>query len=149
MKRVYTSMDPLLVEQVRGLLENAGIRCDVTHRDLRPLAGSVPFVECWPEVWVLDDAQASAAEELVEELEKPSGTHRSRRCERCGEILGDRFTSCWKCEGAADLRAARRQERIAQARVRSAYPRVLLWIALAVMAVASYMMLKAQYGRWP
>jgi hypothetical protein len=57
MKRVFTSMDPLMVEQMCTALESVGIRCVIEHRDLRSLAGPVPFLECWPEVWVLDDTE--------------------------------------------------------------------------------------------
>ena len=60
--------DPLLVEQVRSMLENAGIQCHVPHRDLRSLVGAIPFSECWPEVQVVDDAQAPAAECLIEQM---------------------------------------------------------------------------------
>src|SRR5262245_50946094 len=91
-------MDPLLVEQVRSVLENAGIDCQIAHRDLHTLVGPIP--ECWPEVRVVDDSQATAAERLIEKLTasrpQPAGLW---RCERCGETLSSRFTSCWRCAG--------------------------------------------------
>lgn len=71
MKRVFTSMDPLLAEQVRSVLENAGIECHLAHRDLRSLAGAIPFPECSPEVWAVEESQAAAAERLIGELTAP------------------------------------------------------------------------------
>ena len=136
MKRIFTSMDPLLAEQVRSVLENAGIDCQVAHRDLHTLAGAIPFSECCPEVWVVDDAQATAAERLVEELTasrpQPAGLW---RCGRCGETLSNRFTSCWRCAG--------REIRAEPIRIRSRAPRLLFWIAVVLMATAALVLAAA------
>ena len=149
MKRVFTSMDPLLVEQVRSVLENAGIKCHVPHRDLRSLAGAIPFAECWPEVRVVDDSQASAAEQLIEELTAPHPSVQGLwRCESCGEALSSRFTSCWKCAGAAEIRAERHRAHEVRIRMRARYPRLMLWVAFALMAVVALVMLTAESGTW-
>jgi hypothetical protein len=146
MKRVYTSMDPLMVEQVRAALDAAGIGCVVEHRDLRPLAGLVPVIECWPEVWVIDDARAAEAEALVEKTTAPAPVHvEPWRCSRCGQLLEGQFTACWNCEG----RIGQVVERIDRQRRRVAYPYLLLWIVLASMAAGAFALLKAQYGAWP
>ena len=149
MKRVFTAMDPLLVEHVRSVLENAGIQCHVPHRDLRTLAGAIPFSECWPEVQVVDDSQAAAAERLVEQLTAPHPSVQGLwRCETCGETLSSRFTSCWKCAGADEVRAERQRAHEVKIRIRARYPRVMFWIALALMAVAALVMLEAESGAW-
>ena len=128
-------MDPLLAEQVRSVLENAGIDCQVAHRDLHTLAGAIPFSECLPEVWVVDDAQATAAERLIEELtatrSQPIGLW---RCGTCGETLSNRFTSCWRCAG---------RDHETTIRIRSRAPRLLFWIAVALMATAALVLAAA------
>ena len=60
--RVYSSPDPLMVDHIRNLLESEGITSIVQHRHLGSLAGEVPFVETWPEVWILDEARREEAE---------------------------------------------------------------------------------------
>jgi hypothetical protein len=142
-------MDPLLVEHVRSLLENAGIECHVRNRDLRPLAGAIPFPECWPEVWVEDASQVPAAERVIEGMTAPrAGAERSWQCETCGEVLSDRFTSCWRCAGAPEIRLARRPFREAKPRLGAGHRRALLWIAFVVMAYAALAMLNAESGAW-
>ena len=149
MKRVFTSMDPLLVEHVRSVLENAGIQCHVAHRDLRSLAGAIPFSECWPEVWVVDDSQASAAERSIAELTAPHPSVQGLwRCENCGEALGSRFTSCWKCAGADEMRTERRLADETRIRTRARLPRVVFWIAFVLMAGLALVMLKVESGAW-
>lgn len=124
------------------MLENAGITSHVANRDLRSLAGAIPFPECWPEVWVMDDSQVSAAERLIEELTAPHPSVQGLwRCEQCGEALSSRFTSCWKCAGAAARRAERRSARETRihSRLRS---RVFYWIAFGLMAGAALAILR-------
>lgn len=146
MKRVYTSMDPLMVEQVRAALDAAGIESVVEHGDLRPLAGIVPVVECWPEVWVMHDQQAAKAEALVEKTTAAAPVQIAPwRCSRCGQLLEGQFTSCWNCEG----RIGQVVERLDRQHRRAVYPNLLLWIVLAAMAIGAIALLKAQYGAWP
>ena len=126
------------------MLENAGIQCHVPHRDLRSLVGAIPFSECWPEVQVVDDSQAPAAERLIEKLTAPHPSVQGLwRCERCGEALSSRFTSCWKCAGAA---AERNGDHEVQIRIRPRGARAMFWIVLALMIVVTLVMLEANGG---
>jgi len=135
-----------MVEQVRATLASAGIDCVVKHRDLRPLAGPVPFVECWPEVWVLDEAQADEAEALVRDTTTaPSSSGDTWTCGQCGQLLERQFTSCWNCEG----RIATAVERADRRRLRAAYPRLLFWLIFAAMAAGAFAVLESQHGAWP
>jgi hypothetical protein len=111
------------------------------------LAGAIPFSECWPEVQVVDDSQAVAAERLIEELMAPHPSVQGLwRCETCGEALSSRFTSCWKCAGAAEVREERKRAHEVRIRIRGRYPRVMFWIAFALMAIVALLMLRAESG---
>lgn len=62
-------------------------------------AGELPPMECWPELWVLEDKQYQAAIAIVsaaslENLVEPAGRW---ICGVCGEDLEGQFTDCWKC----------------------------------------------------
>jgi hypothetical protein len=65
MKRVYTAPTVTEAHLVKGVLENEGIRSIVKNEHLSGLAGEIPAMEAWPEVWVLDDNEAERAESIL------------------------------------------------------------------------------------
>jgi hypothetical protein len=97
-KRVYGSLNRLLVHHARNLLEAEGIAATVLNENLGGAMGELPFLECEVELWVLDEALAGRAAEILRygplaPLEKNAGW----RC-ACGELLEPQFTQCWRCE---------------------------------------------------
>ncbi len=70
MKRVFRAPTITEAHLIRGLLENEGIGSFVKNEHLSGLAGEVPFMEAWPEVWVKDDDKASQAEEIITEFQR-------------------------------------------------------------------------------
>ncbi|MGD9762307.1 MAG: DUF2007 domain-containing protein [Candidatus Binatia bacterium] len=145
MKCVFTSPDPLMVEQVRTALESVGVDCVVQRSHLRPLAGTVPFTECWPEVWIVDDEQSAAAEALVRRRDTPERDGGAWACGVCGQKLGKQFTACWRCEG----RSAHAVELEERRRIGAAYPRIVLWLVLACLTGGVYAVLRTQLGTAP
>ncbi len=67
MQRVYTSSDPVSAGLVLSVLESAGIRCLLRNQYLTGALGELPVNECWPQVWVLDEADAPRARRLIAE----------------------------------------------------------------------------------
>jgi Putative prokaryotic signal transducing protein len=65
MKRVFTAPTVTEAHLVKGVLENEGIRSIVKNEHLSGLAGEIPAMEAWPEVWVLDDDLAERAESIL------------------------------------------------------------------------------------
>ena len=59
MKRLFRSPMMSEVGLVRGLLEQAGIACLVKNERLSGALGDIPFLECEPELWVLNEADLS------------------------------------------------------------------------------------------
>lgn len=97
MKRIYTDADPVRAGYVASLVEAAGIDCTVRNRYLGGGAGELPVNECWPEVWVLDEADASAALRIVHAALEPRTEGEPWVCPRCGEGLEPQFETCWQC----------------------------------------------------
>ncbi len=98
MKKVYSSHDPLLVAQLRGLLEANHIACLTRNDYLMGAAGELPPMECWPEIWVLEDYQLERARGLVDAFLAPgSGPPGPWTCSECGETVDPPFTQCWRC----------------------------------------------------
>lgn len=86
-----------MAEHARGLLVQHGIPCMLRNVNLSGAAGELPPTECWPEVWVLDDADLEEASRFLETALQPdTTTGPAWRC-RCGELLEAQFTSCWQC----------------------------------------------------
>lgn len=98
MKRVYSSDNPLIVAHARQVLEANHIACVIRNEFLQGGAGELPPIECWPELWVLEDFQLEKARALVEaalaiRLEPAEAWH----CPECREPLEGQFTACWHC----------------------------------------------------
>lgn len=98
MKRVYSSDNPLIVGHLKRVLEANHIACMIRNEFLLGGAGELPPIECWPELWVVEDSQQQKARALVESV-LAMGTESGEdwRCSDCGEPLEGQFTACWAC----------------------------------------------------
>lgn len=94
MKRVFSSLNLVLVHHSRNLLEAEGIETEVRNQMLSSAMGELPPAECQAELWVLREQDASRAEEV---LRRPAASGPDWNCENCGESSGPQFTQCWKC----------------------------------------------------
>jgi hypothetical protein len=98
MKRVYSGKDPLMISHLKNVLETFGIRCVTKKSDLSSAAGELPPIECWPELWVLEDTKRAEAEAILKKTLAPlDSVKKSWGCDRCGEEIEGQFTECWKC----------------------------------------------------
>lgn len=83
---------------LRQVLEDHGIRCLIKNEYLAGGLGELPFNECWPELWVLDEADHRYAGEIAAGiLESREPGREPWRCPDCGEELEGQFTDCWRC----------------------------------------------------
>jgi len=83
---------------LKDRLEQEGIACLLRNVDLSSALGEIPFLECLPELWVLDDEMLPRARTLLKGWMEP-GTEESPGwvCAGCGESLEGQFDACWKC----------------------------------------------------
>ena len=102
MRCVFSAPDPALVHHVRNLLEHEGIAC-VVQGELRGVAsGELPPIQCWPELWIVDDDRFDEAWRVASAFDDPAppeGPHWI--CPTCGERLEPQFTECWLCRTPA------------------------------------------------
>jgi len=95
---VFQSQSLMEIESLKEYLEQAGMPCSLRNQQTSTLAGTIPFAEVFPELWVLRDEDYDQAKVLIEdrskdlELSQPSWT-----CSGCGESHASEFTACWKC----------------------------------------------------
>lgn len=97
MKKVYTSEDRFLVQSVKDALESAGFECHLRNQYSIGGAGDLSPLECWPEVWLVDDADYDAAIGFLHEKFETSKQGNQWQCPQCGETNEPAFEICWKC----------------------------------------------------
>jgi len=96
MKLLFTTVDRAQLTLLEGLLEEAGIECEVRNEFTSANYPPVPYA---PEIWVMRDEDFGKAVELRDTLRgsTPSEPHASWTCPKCGERVEGQFSSCWKC----------------------------------------------------
>ncbi len=98
MKKLYVSQSLIDVESRKELLDQAEIPCMVKNQRSAMLGGEVPFVEVFPELWVLQDKDFERAQTFLKDWEEARPRENTIwTCSKCGEIHQKEFTSCWKC----------------------------------------------------
>ena len=70
MKRVFTAPTITEAHLMRGILESEGIEAFLKNEHLSGLAGEVPFMEAWPEVWIIDDDETEHAEAIITDYQR-------------------------------------------------------------------------------
>jgi len=99
-----------MVGHLKNVLDTFGIECRAKNLDLATAAGELPPIECWPELWVLDDERVAEAEAILKKTLAPlESVKKPWRCDGCGEEVEGQFTECWNCgRSHPDFRAGRR-----------------------------------------
>lgn len=97
MKKLTSSPSLVTINHYKNLLESEGIACRIKNEHLGSIVGEMPFVEVWPELWVVNDLDVDRARQLIDEditAESPGTTW---KCKRCGEENEGQFGACWNC----------------------------------------------------
>lgn len=82
----------------KSLLENNQIPCLSRNEDMLSAGGGVPFTECYPELWVLNDADFDSASRMLLDWRASTATDASRwDCAGCNEVCEPEFDFCWNC----------------------------------------------------
>ena len=80
------------------MLEAQDIQCVIKNERLSSIAGEIPMVNVWPELWVKDAMKEKWAKEIISEFEKSMVDGETWICENCGEEHGAQFKDCWNCQ---------------------------------------------------
>lgn len=82
----------------KELLAREGVACLLRNDQLSSALGEIPFLECFPELWVIDDEMWPRASMLLEGwLANEAEMKPPWVCQGCGERLEGQFGACWKC----------------------------------------------------
>lgn len=97
MKRIYTSDNFMLAGQIKSLLETNHIDCFMKNECLTGGIGELPPIECWPEVWIRNEADEIKANTIITSIISSNpGLTPSWEC-ICGETIEGQFSQCWNC----------------------------------------------------
>lgn len=99
MKKVYTANSPVELAHAQNILDGFSIASQ-KRNELFAVRGEIPFIECYPELWVVNDLDESRARQIIaEEMNRePSG--KTWQCTNCDEVCEDQFSDCWNCGSA-------------------------------------------------
>jgi len=96
MKRVLSLSQSAELELLRNVLEEGGIHCVLKNARVVPAMPAAPFKA--EELWVLNDGDLPPAQALCHDWFNPdSDDWEAWDCPLCGQRLGSRFETCWKC----------------------------------------------------
>jgi len=96
MKLVYTHENQFLVSNIKNIIEGQGIKTFLKNEFAKGAMGEMSAFDCWPEVWVYDDADFLQAKSIVE-LSQIKNDDDQWVCADCNEQNDAVFEVCWKC----------------------------------------------------
>ena len=102
MRKVHTAESMVEIAHLRNLLESEGIACVVRNERLAGALGEIPFVECWPQLWVRNAGDVLRARGLIDEALRPTPEAEPWVCPHCGEHIEPQFAQCWHCAAAPE-----------------------------------------------
>lgn len=97
MIRIYQAADLPEAHLIAGLLRQAGIDARVFNENAQRGLGDIPFGAAYPEVWLIDPADAARANRMIKDFEGASTEPGSVFCRACSEENPANFELCWKC----------------------------------------------------
>lgn len=99
MKKLHTFTlgDRAQAGLLKELLEGEGVNCIIRNEQLFAALGEIPFLECFPELWVVDDEVWPRAKSLLDNWLKEDVNLNEWVCRNCGETLEGQFGACWRC----------------------------------------------------
>lgn len=104
MKMVYTHMEYTHVGHFQSVLEDEGIKTMVKNQGASIGMGEIPFVEVWPELWVLNDEDKEKACEILKEVNTASIIKTAAwTCPSCNTEIEEGFSECWNCGHSKDV----------------------------------------------
>ena len=98
MIKVFSAQNFIEVAFWRNYLEQHDISCEIRNEFLGSAAGEVPPIECWPELWLLDERDKVLAEKHLASDPLGETSLTAWVCSFCAEESEGQFSHCWNCE---------------------------------------------------
>jgi len=95
MKLIYTHPNRLIVENIKNILENEGIKVVLQNQYAAGGVGELAPIDAWPEVWLERNRDFDRAQKIIDEVANAKET--PWVCQGCGEKNDGSFEVCWNC----------------------------------------------------
>lgn len=100
--QVFGFYEGYLADLLQNILLDEGIDCVLRNVQLTAAVGEIPFVECCPELWVIDDEAWPRAKKFVDAWFKKDPVVPPWSCPQCQESIEGHFGACWRCGSIRD-----------------------------------------------
>ncbi|WP_448566447.1 putative signal transducing protein [Thalassotalea ganghwensis] len=97
MKMVYTHSNRLIVGNIKNLVESQRIDVFVKNEYAQGAIGEISTLDCWPELWVINDHDYSKAMAVVANANQAKHADQWI-CNACLELNEPTFELCWNCQ---------------------------------------------------
>lgn len=97
MKKLDSSESLVTINHWKNILESEGIACELRNEHLGSVLGEVPFIEVWPELWIVNDLDFDRAKQLLSADAAAEAPTEAWTCKKCGENNEGQFAACWNC----------------------------------------------------
>lgn len=102
MQRLYSAANLQDAYLLLHRLQHAGIEARILNEHLQGGVGEIPFTHAYPEVWLVEGADAERAQTVVREHERAAQPGAPRPCPACDEENPSGFEVCWRCGAVID-----------------------------------------------
>jgi hypothetical protein len=97
MKKLKSSESLITINHWKNILEGEGIACEIRNQHLGSIVGEMPFVEVWPQIWVVNNLDYDRALQLISDDAISESPAEAWICARCNEENEGQFAACWNC----------------------------------------------------
>ncbi len=102
MKKLTSHASLVTINHYKNILEAEGIRAELRNQHLGSIVGDMPFVEVWPELWVVNDLDFDRAKQLIDGTALDESPSDPWRCPKCQEENEGQFAACWNCGASVE-----------------------------------------------
>jgi Putative prokaryotic signal transducing protein len=82
----------------KAFLESNEIPCISRNEHMLAAGGGVPYTECYPELWIMNDEDFEPASRMLREWRASVVSDADDwECASCGEGCESQFALCWSC----------------------------------------------------
>ena len=100
MFKLYTAANLPDAYIVFNLLQQAGIEARVFNEHAQGGLGEIPFIQAYPEVWVMQPGDAEKARSVLAAYQAQIPSTETRMCPKCRESNPVSFDVCGSCAAA-------------------------------------------------
>lgn len=98
MHKIYSAENLQAAYLLQSLLAEAGVKTRILNEYAQGGVGDISFTQAYPEIWLVDDADAESAQSVVDHFERRDEPINTIVCPNCKEPNPDTFEVCWRCK---------------------------------------------------